>query len=110
MNSRLKIVERVSFAQDFFRFAYLVGNPISFGLKVGLPDSTEVIVFDRHSLTKQDLGAPKKKLEICGTLLERLAYRLLAMELNSALDENSAIGRRGERVRALHGGRDRPRR
>ncbi|MEJ0046305.1 MAG: hypothetical protein WDN04_09395 [Rhodospirillales bacterium] len=25
--------------------------------------------------------------ELCGTLLERLAYRLLAMELNSALEE-----------------------
>ena len=79
-------VDRVLWAQDFFRFAYLVGSPISYGL-VSLPDSPEHIVFGKHSLSPKDLEMPVESFEICGTLLERLAYRLLAMELNSALEK-----------------------
>jgi len=83
----MKTVDRVLFAQDFFRFAYLVGTPISFGLKGELPDPPEVVIFGEHSLSTQDLEISKENFEICGTLLARLAYRLLAMELNSALEK-----------------------
>ena len=79
-------VERVLWAQDFFRFAYLVGSPISFGM-IEFPDAPEHVIFGKHSLTAKDFEMPKENFVLCGTLLERLAYRLLAMELNSALEK-----------------------
>ena len=84
---RMTIAERLSFAQNFFRFAYLVGSPISYGLPVALPDPPEVIVFGCHSLVQDDLELPKEEFERCGAFLERLAYRLLALELNTGLEE-----------------------
>lgn len=77
--------ERVKCAQDFFRFAYLVGGPISFGMKVTLPKAPSVVVFGRHSLYAEDFELPEEAFGFCGTILEHLAYRLLAMELDSAL-------------------------
>jgi hypothetical protein len=77
---------RISFAQDFFRFAYRIGSPISFGLKVEMPAPPEQIIFGKHSLSSKDLEMSDDTFALCGTLLERLAYRLLAMELNSALE------------------------
>lgn len=76
---------RIAFAQDFFRFAYLVGSPISFGLKVELPPPPTMHTWGRHSLSPDDLRLTPDNFALCGTVLERLAYRLLAMELDSAL-------------------------
>jgi hypothetical protein len=82
MNSQ----QRIELAQDFFRFAYLVGSPISFGLKVDLPPPA-MHVWGRHSLDQSDLHLDPTRFGVCGTILERLAYRLLAMELDAALIE-----------------------
>jgi hypothetical protein len=57
------------------------------------------VVFGKHSLSDKDLEMAADAFELCGTLLERLAYRLLAMELNSALEKKLATGRRGARTR-----------
>ena len=78
-------LERIRFAQDFFRFAYLVGSSISFGLKVDLPAPPNIRVWGKHALTPEDLRLDPDNFALCGTVLERLAYRLLAMELDSAL-------------------------
>jgi len=78
---------RIAFAQDFFRFAYRVGGPISFGLEVQLPPMPEVMSFGKFTLAAEDFEMPDEVFELCGTLLERLAYRLLAMELNTALEK-----------------------
>ena len=87
MSDRMPPEARVSFAQDFFRFAYRIGSPISFGLKVEIPSPPEVMVFGKHPLSTEDLEMSDDAFALCGTLLERLAYRLLAMELNSALEK-----------------------
>jgi hypothetical protein len=76
---------RIKLAQDFFRFAYLVGSPISFGLKVDIPAPPAVRVWGKHTLAPDDLRLHQHDFEFCGTVLERLAYRLLAMELDAAL-------------------------
>jgi hypothetical protein len=72
-------------AQDFFRFAWSVGYPISFGLKVEIPSPPEVHIWGKHSLEPKDLNLAPATFELCGTILTRLAYRLLAMELDAAL-------------------------
>lgn len=87
MSDRMTPAARIGFAQDFFRFAYRIGSPISFGQKLELPACPDVMSFGNHTLTSQDLEIPNESYELCGTLLERLAYRLLAMELNSALEK-----------------------
>jgi hypothetical protein len=76
---------RIRMAQDFFRFAYLIGSPISFGLRVDFPAPPDVRVWGKHSLEPDDLKLDPDSFALCGTLLERLAYRLLAMELDAAL-------------------------
>lgn len=76
---------KIRFAQDFFRFAYLVGSPISFGLKVDIPEPPAIHIWGKHSLSPADLRLNPDDFALCGTVLERLAYRLLAMELDSAL-------------------------
>lgn len=81
-------LQRISLAQDFFRFAYLVGSPVSYGLEVKIPSPPDIQVWGKHSLTPKDLHLSAERFGICGTLLERLAYRLLAMELDSALGAN----------------------
>ena len=86
MSGRMNPAARISFAQDFFRFAYRIGSPISFGLKFEYPDPPDITVFGRHSLSAEDLEMSDDAFALCGTLLERLAYRLLAMELNTALE------------------------
>jgi hypothetical protein len=78
-------LNRIRMAQDFFRFAYLIGSPISFGLRVDFPAPPEVRVWGKHSLEPDDLKLDPDSFALCGTLLERLAYRLLAMELDAAL-------------------------
>ncbi len=80
-------VERIRLAQDFFRFAYLVGSPISFGLPVDLPEPPEIMTWSKHSLNAEDLRLEPDTFAFCGTILERLAYRLLAMELDVALSQ-----------------------
>lgn len=87
MPDRMTPATRISFAQDFFRFAYRIGSPISYGLKVEVPASPAVVIFGKHSLSVSDLEMSDDNFALCGTLLERLAYRLLAMELNSALEK-----------------------
>ncbi len=79
--------ERIAFAQDFFRLAHRVGGPISFGLQVQLPPMPAVWSFGKFTLTAEDFEMPDDAFELCGTILERLAYRLLAMELNAALEK-----------------------
>jgi hypothetical protein len=78
-------LDRIRFAQDFFRFAYLVGSPISFGLTVNIPDPPAIHTWGSHALTSEDLRLDRDSFAFCGTVLERLAYRLLAMELDAAL-------------------------
>jgi hypothetical protein len=78
-------LNRIRMAQDFFRFAYLIGSPISFGLQVDFPPPPDVRVWGKHSLEPQELNLDADSFARCGTLLERLAYRLLAMELDAAL-------------------------
>jgi len=78
-------LNRVAFAQDFFRFAYLVGSPISFGLPVHVPEPPALHTWGKHSLGAGETRLDPDTFALCGTLLERLAYRLLAMELDSAL-------------------------
>jgi hypothetical protein len=80
-------LQRIKLAQDFFRFAYLVGSPISFGLKVDIPESPAIHIWGRHSLDRGDLQLSPDIFALCGTILERLAYRLLAMELDAALSD-----------------------
>jgi hypothetical protein len=80
-------LQRIKLAQDFFRFAYLVGSPISFGLKVDVPDPPAIHVWGRHCLDREDLQLGSDCFAVCGTILERLAYRLLAMELDAAFSE-----------------------
>lgn len=87
MSNRMTPAVRVAWAQDFFRFAYRVGSPISYGFTVELPEAPAAAVFGQHTLTSKDFDMTRESFEICGTLLERLAYRLLAMELNSALEK-----------------------
>jgi hypothetical protein len=87
MPDRMTPAARISFAQDFFRFAYRIGSPISFGLKFEVPDPPQITIFGKHSLSAEDLEMSDDAFGLCGTLLERLAYRLLAMELNSALEK-----------------------
>jgi hypothetical protein len=78
-------LNRIRMAQDFFRFAWSLGYPISFGLKVDVPPPPEVHVWGRHALEPSDLKLAPETFEFCGTILTRLAYRLLAMELDAAL-------------------------
>lgn len=83
---RMSSRTRIAFAQDFFRFAYRIGTPISYGLKLDIPTPPAGIIFGRHLFSAQDLEISDDNFALCGTLLERLAYRLLAIELNSALE------------------------
>lgn len=85
--AQINPVERIRLAQDFFRFAYLVGSPISFKLPVELPEPPSITVWGSQSLTADDLRLEPEVFAFCGTILERLAYRLLAMELDSALSQ-----------------------
>jgi hypothetical protein len=87
MSERMTSADRIGFAQDFFRFAYRVGSPISFGIKFDLPDPPDIAVFGKHSFVAADYEMSEEAFELCGALLERLAYRLLAMELNIALEK-----------------------
>src|SRR6266702_2169604 len=80
-------LQRIELAQDFFRFAYLVGSPISFGLNIEFPEPPAIHAWGKHSLGESDLRLDPNKLVLCGTILERLAYRLLAMELDAALSD-----------------------
>lgn len=82
----MSFASRVSLAQDFFRFAYRIGTPISHGIKVDFAAAPALVVFGEHALDAEDLQLSDDNFAFCGTLLERLAYRLLAMELNSALE------------------------
>ena len=89
---------RVSLAQDFFRFAYQIGTPISHGIAVG----PALVVFGEHALDAEDLQLSDDNFAFCGTFLERLGYRLLAMELNSALEARFGNwGRRCNHMDAL---------
>jgi hypothetical protein len=72
---------------EFLSFAHLVGSPFSFGLTVELSDPPELYVVGEHALRREDFKLEPDEMAICGTILERLAYRLLAMELDSALSE-----------------------
>jgi hypothetical protein len=76
---------RILYAQDFFRFAYRVGSPISYGIRVDVSVPPALVVFGKHSLSAKELEMSADAFALCGTTLERLAYRLLAMELDSAL-------------------------
>ena len=87
MADRMTPATRVAFAQDFFRFACRIGSPISYGLKFEMPAPPEFVIFGAHSLDAKELEIPADAFALCGTLLERLAYRLLAMELNAALEK-----------------------
>lgn len=78
-------LRRIRLAQDFFRFAYLVGSPISFGLRDTVPGPPTIHIWGKHSLDRNDLQLDPDSFALCGTILERLAYRLLAMELDAAL-------------------------
>jgi hypothetical protein len=62
----------VGFAQDFFRFVYRVGSPISYGIKINLPEVPEVRVFGKHSLAAAEYEMPEESFGLCGTILERL--------------------------------------
>lgn len=81
---KLSSIERVHLAQKFFRFAYQIGTPISFGLAVEYSPSG-LFVFGEHNLSVEDIGVDPRDFALCGTILDRLAYRLLAMELDSKL-------------------------
>ena len=78
-------INRIRLAQDFFRFAYLIGSPISFGLPVQFPEPPAVRVWGEHSFSPEEAKLDPDAFGLCGAILERLAYRLLAMELDSAL-------------------------
>jgi hypothetical protein len=80
-------LQRIKLAQDFFRFAYLVGSPISFGLKFDILEPPLIHSWGRHYLDRGELQLDPDNFALCGTVLERLAYRLLAMELDAALRE-----------------------
>jgi len=77
-------LQRIRMAQDFFRFAHHVGTPISFGRRVEVPPPG-LLIWGRHSLSPDEIELDKETFAFCGTILERLAYRLLAMELDAAL-------------------------
>ena len=49
-----------------------------------LPDVWHFGIFKMHD---KDFELSEDTFQLCGTLLERLAYRLLAMELNAALEQ-----------------------
>lgn len=80
-------LQRIHLALNFFRFAYLIGSPISFGLTVDVPERPAIHTWGKHSLDGGDLALDSNNFAVCGTILERLAYRLLAMELDSALSD-----------------------
>jgi hypothetical protein len=77
---------RISTGQNFFRFAYRIGSPISHGINVTVAVPPALVVFGEHSVSADELRISDDAFALCATLLERLAYRLLAMELNSALE------------------------
>ena len=93
MLDKMNPIDRVGLAQDFFRFAYRIGTPISYGMKFDFSFFPEVISFGKHNLVAKEFEMSEDVFEFCGTILERLAYRLLAMELNSALEKNLVDGR-----------------
>ena len=79
-------IERIRLAQDFFRFAYSIGTPISVGLILDLPIPGP-FAWGQHTLKPEEFNLEPKVMALCGTILDRLAYRLLAMELDSALTQ-----------------------
>lgn len=83
--SKMTLVDRIRLAQDFFRFSYQIGTPISYGSYPAKLDTIAVVIFGEHHLTREELNISEDTFGLCGTLLERLAYRLLAIELDSAL-------------------------
>lgn len=87
---------RITLAQDFFRFAYRIGLPVSCGLNIDVPP-TAIAIFGKYALSANDLELSHEAFGLCGTLLERLAYRLLAMELNSALERKFGKDRRNHK-------------
>jgi hypothetical protein len=83
----MKFVDRIKYAQDFFRFAYRIGLPLGHGLRLELPTPPGLVVFGKHRLAPEDFDISDDATRLCGVLLELLAYRLLAMELDSALEQ-----------------------
>jgi hypothetical protein len=54
-------------------------------LKVDFPEPPVIHTWGKHSLGRDDLQLDRNTFAVCGTILERLAYRLIAMELDAAL-------------------------
>jgi hypothetical protein len=54
-------------------------------MKVDIPDPPAIHVWGSHNLSQSELRLDPDSFALCGTILERLAYRSLAMELDSAL-------------------------
>src|ERR1700722_4246207 len=78
---------RISTAQNFFRFAYRIGSPISHGINVIVAVPPALVVFGEHSVSADELRISERRPRLMrNPAFERLAYRLLAMELNSALE------------------------
>jgi hypothetical protein len=79
-------VDRIRFAQDYYRFSELVGLRLGFGRPIEIAPPS-IYVWGRHALGRDGLNLPTRRLHECGRYQRLFGVHLLAIEMNAGLEK-----------------------